>query len=407
MNITLLPDEVFCINSKKDDATLDEIQINLKYEEGYNRIVTEQGSLKLPSLKSLFSQTNYILKPKFQRRPNWDNEKKSKLIESFIINVPIPPVFLYERDFDSYEVMDGLQRISSIISFYNDEFELDGLEEWSELNGFKYSQLPKKIKEGIDRRQLATITLLKESAKSDLKAEEMKKMVFERLNTGGVKLEPQEIRNALYDGPFNVLCIDLSSNEDFRLLWDMTKTDVQLEIQQEDFETVEDSILFANDSLYKRMYDIELVLRFFAMRHIEQMPGSISTFLDNALINGNKYNENVRNNLSDIFKETMSMCNHLFSEKAFCQFKKIRKTFQWTKPQKAVYDPLCLVISQNLDRLRNITYNVEKNQGLLSDMYKENQSAFNAKNQSKSDIKRRALLFEGVITKIIEGNVNE
>lgn len=54
-------------------------------------------------------------------------------------------MFIFEKDFDSYEVMDGLQRITSIIRFYNDDFKLQGLDEWSELNGLKYSELPKKL----------------------------------------------------------------------------------------------------------------------------------------------------------------------------------------------------------------------------------------------------------------------
>ena len=66
------------------------------------------------------------------------------------MNVPVPPVFVYETEFNQYQVMDGLQRITAVIDFYNDKYELEGLLEWSELNGRKYSQLPQKIKEGID-----------------------------------------------------------------------------------------------------------------------------------------------------------------------------------------------------------------------------------------------------------------
>lgn len=109
-------------------------------------------------------------------------------------------------DFASFEVMDGLLRISTVIDFCAAKFELDGLEIWSELNGRKYSKLLEKIKDDIDRRYLSSDILLNKSAKSREQADFLKKIVFERLNSGGVKLTPQETRNALYGGPFNRLC---------------------------------------------------------------------------------------------------------------------------------------------------------------------------------------------------------
>ncbi|WP_313528015.1 DUF262 domain-containing protein [Anaerotignum sp.] len=399
MDIKLLQNEVYDINTDKGGNIMNETVLNEKYEEGHNRIVTEQGSYKLPLLKNLFTQENYKLRPTFQRRITWDNKKRSKLIESFIINIPIPPVFIYEKDFDSYEVMDGLQRISAIISFYNDEFELEGLEEWSGLNGLKYSQLPTKIKEGIDRRQISTITLLKESAKTSSKADNMKKMVFERLNTGGVKLEPQEIRNALYDGSFNQLCIKLSENEHFRKLWNIKPA--VLETADEDIETEEDAVLFANDNLYKRMYDVELVLRFFAMRHINDMQGQLSVFLDNCLINGNSYNQELQNQLSAIFSKTMSLAYSIFSEYAFCQYKLQKDKFSWTKPQRAIYDPMCLVIANYVDELSQIKFDLEKNKKQLEMMYTNNPDAFNGKKQSKTDIIARYNIIEKTILDIL------
>ena len=156
------------VQSPESNATL----INEKYMKGETRLVTEQARYPLPTLKELFSkESTYELQPDFQRRKGrWSIEKKSKLIESFIINVPVPPVFLYEVSFANYEVMDGLQRISTIIDYYNDEFELTGLDQWAELNGMKYSELPEKIKEGIDRRYLSSIILLNESASNPQKA---------------------------------------------------------------------------------------------------------------------------------------------------------------------------------------------------------------------------------------------
>ena len=167
----------------------------------------------------MLSGTDYKLNPEFQRRHRWSKSQKSKLIESFIMNVPIPPIFLYEDSYSHYEVMDGLQRLTAIKEFYKDEFELEGLEEWPELNGKKYTTLPQQIKKGIDRRYLSSIILLQETAKNEIEAMQLKQLVFERINSGGVKLEPQESRNAVFNGPFNELCIKLARNEFLCKTW--------------------------------------------------------------------------------------------------------------------------------------------------------------------------------------------
>lgn len=265
----LLDFEKEIINSQKG-ATLEvsDAAINEKYEKGEARIITEQGAVKLSLVNQVFNSENYELQPKYQRRITWDSKKRSKLIESFIMNIPVPPVFIYETDFNRYQVMDGLQRITAIIDFYKDCYELEELTQWPELNGKKYSQLPRKVKEGIDRRQLSVITLLKESSKTLIQEEEMKKMVFERLNTGGVTLEDQEIRNALYNGPFNELCILLSSNNIFRKLWLINPDDI--DVSDEELDNYDDALKYAKNKLYKRMYDVELVLRYFAMPNVTQ-----------------------------------------------------------------------------------------------------------------------------------------
>ena len=158
-------------------------EINKKYLAGEVRIVTEQARYPLDTIMGMIDSGKYELMPSFQRRHRWNAVKKSRLIESFIMNVPIPPIFLYENEYSHYEVMDGLQRMTTIYEFYQDKFALTGLEQWAELNGKVYSALPEKIKQGIDRRYLSSIILLHESAKDQQKAQEMKQLVFERINT--------------------------------------------------------------------------------------------------------------------------------------------------------------------------------------------------------------------------------
>ncbi len=133
---------------RKTEEHFSDDEINEKYVRGEVRIVTEQARYPLVSVPQLLSSGDYLLRPEYQRRHRWSPEKKSRLIESLVMNVPVPPIFLYEYEFSKYEVMDGLQRLSTIHEFYEDRFELQGLAEWPELNGKKYSTLPSSIKAG-------------------------------------------------------------------------------------------------------------------------------------------------------------------------------------------------------------------------------------------------------------------
>ncbi len=125
---------------KEEEITKSDEETNAKYRKGEMRIVTEQARYPVKSIKSMLDDTNdYKLNPEYQRRKRWDNGRKSRLIESFIMNVPLPPIFLYEYEYSKFEVMDGLQRLTSIYDFYSANFALEGLEYWKELNGKKYS----------------------------------------------------------------------------------------------------------------------------------------------------------------------------------------------------------------------------------------------------------------------------
>ena len=218
-----IEDAVFQFDIKRyiDNTTKTDEEINEKYLKGEVRIVTEQARYPLSTIKDMFNGKDYILNPDFQRRLRWDRIKQSKLIESFIINVPIPPIFLYEKDYSVYEVMDGLQRITAIKEFYEDKYALEGLEIWPELNSKKYSSLPEQVRKGIDRRYISSIILLKETAKDSEAAKALKQLVFSRINSGGAKLEDQEYRNALYPGPFNDLTIELARNQTFCDIFDI------------------------------------------------------------------------------------------------------------------------------------------------------------------------------------------
>src|SRR5438552_3178905 len=118
------------------------------------------------------------------------------------MSFPNPQVFLYESDINRCEVMDGQQRLNTVMEFYENQFSLTGLETWDVLNGFTYAKCPPRIQRGLDRRRLSATVLLAEHSKNG-KRDFIRREVFERLNTGGQQLNAQELRNSLYSGDFN------------------------------------------------------------------------------------------------------------------------------------------------------------------------------------------------------------
>ncbi|MGF1569274.1 MAG: DUF262 domain-containing protein [Nodosilinea sp.] len=376
----LLPGENFQPNDgrKTSQPFLSDDDINEKYKKGEIRIVTEQARYPLDSIEGMLDSRKYDLNPEYQRRKRWDNTRKSRLIESFIMNVPIPPIFLYEIDYSIYEVMDGLQRLTAIYDFYKGNFELEGLEYWKELNGRTCSDLPEQVKRGIDRRYLSSIVLLQETAKTDREAEFLKQIVFERLNSGGEKLTPQETRNALYNGVFNQKCISLSKNICFRKMWNLPL-----------YDEGEDSLL-KSDS-YREMEDVGLVLRFFAYRHLEKLRGmTVEKFLDEYLKNANSYSENIISGLESIFEETMELIHQIFGDSAFFLPPKKRA---YKSPTKTIYDPMVQAFSNNIKHREKLLREKEKiGKNLYSDdekLSKNGRYLFDGRYNNHSDVQSR------------------
>src|SRR5438876_2355547 len=130
-------------------------EIEALYDRAESRLSQERNDFLLPQIHDFVKNKKWVnVRPEYQRRLVWDRKKKSLLIESLLMNVPIPPVFLYESDLNRYEVMDGQQRLNTVMEFYENQFSLTGLETWDVLNGFTYAKCPPRIQRGLDRRRL-------------------------------------------------------------------------------------------------------------------------------------------------------------------------------------------------------------------------------------------------------------
>jgi hypothetical protein len=369
----------------------DEI-INEKYIRGEIRIVTEQARYPLNTISSIVENPSYRLSPEYQRRHRWTTDQQSKLIESLIMNVPIPPIFLYEYDYSKYEVMDGLQRLTAIHGFYSCNFSLEGLTQWPELNGRTYSTLPEKIKEGIDRRHLSSVILLKETAKNEEDALKLKQMVFERINSGGAKLTSQETRNAIFDGPLNRLCIRLSKNPSLCRLWGIPIPDTaELEggLPTEERLKNED---------FRKMEDVELVLRFFAFRQKRELHKStipLSVYLDNFLRHGNSLPKDVIHAFEDIFTQTISLVEDLFGVRAFWLFRYRMNNWSWLeRPTTTVYDTLMAVVSRHLDKAALLRERKDKLINGIDEFYKHHYDTFEGRNVNPTALVAREAALE-------------
>jgi hypothetical protein len=372
---------------------------NEKYLRGDVRIVTEQARYPLNTIVSMVKSSDYNLNPEFQRRHRWDSARKSKLIESFIINVPIPPVFLYEVKFSEYEVMDGLQRLTAISQFYQDMFELEGLTEWVELNGCTYSTLPELIRKGIDRRYLSSIILLQETAKDLGEAERLKQMVFERINSGGEKLKGQEIRNALYPGKLNSLCIKLARNSHFCKMWNIPEPD---EAELADPEMVRNEVI--TNPLYKDMSDVELCLRFFAYRQIDSWLGStMEVFFDEYLKKGTvKFSEQLLSEFELLFIDTCKLAFDIFGNKALWLYRvRNGNTIHYERPTKVLYDPIMHVLSSMVVHRDALLKNKDKIIEMSESLHLDNQELFDARLTTKSAVNDRFALFKDFFNQFI------
>ena len=403
MEIQKLQKEEFIIEEKKIEVIGDfsDDDINEKYIKGEIRIVTEQARYHLYTIPEMLASNKFNLNPEYQRRKRWSDNQKSKLIESFIINVPIPPIFLYEENFAEYEVMDGLQRLTAISDFYGNKFSLEGLEQWNELNGKRYFELPKKVQEGIDRRYLSSIILLNETAKTKEQSEYLKQFVFERLNSGGEKLVAQETRNALYSGTFNSLCLKLSENNNFRKMYKFPL------IKREKNEIINEIELLKNEA-YRKMSDVELVLRFFSYRHLNKMKStSQEIFLDEFLKQANKFSEKILEEYEIIFIETIDILHEIYGEKAFFMPSTIGQ--QKSTPTKTIFDPLMQVISNKLDKKQLLLANKEKiKEETFKDQNKlyikgksKNDELFDGKYNGPNNVMARMKYFDEIIESVI------
>ncbi len=189
--------------------------------EERRRVDFDSYDITVQQLVSMVAENQIDVAPAYQRRFRWDAPRQSQLIESVFLGIPIPNLFMATNTSGTWEVVDGVQRLSTLVHFagtkagrnklgITEPLVIQGLEKLLVMNGLDFERMPQPVQTQFMLRPIKVTTL---SDKSDLK---VRFDLFERLNTGGVKLTDQEIRGCIYRGQFNDFLERLATNKDFK-----------------------------------------------------------------------------------------------------------------------------------------------------------------------------------------------
>ena len=359
------------------------------------RLNTQPYDYAVRGLMDMIIEGDLKLNPEYQRNYRWDDKQASRFVESLLLNIPVPVIYLNEEKDTKQIVIDGQQRLASLLRFIKPE-ELDvnplfnsmilkplvlqELKVLSKLNGKTIRELSPEDRSTLLKRHIRCIVILNESD-SMLKFE-----VFERLNTGSVKLTDQEVRNCVYNGPLNELLIKATKYPKYQELIKLPTKD------------------------QNNMKDAELVLRFFAYRELpENYAGNYTEYLntymeDNRIISNARYQE-----LFNLFEKTVNLCHGILGTGVAFRKPSDRENPSnsgWAKNfiNGAIYDSQMIIYSclpeldqlssENIEQIRHATYQV-----FADDNYWNSISGGTA--QSKRVQRRIKLLYES-IAKVIE-----
>ena len=277
-------------------------------------IFYQVGNYYLPQIHGLIEEDAILdLFPEYQRRYSWNIYQKSELIESFLLNIPVPSIYLYEKEIAVYEVVDGQQRLNAINEFYADKFELTGLKDLSPLNGRKYSSCDEDIKFKLDQSTVpVNIILLDNDTNDGMNGQqnylEIRRNLFRRLNSGGTQLTPQQLRSAVYPSNFNEMLIKLSQLDRFTKAFEIPRYKALCESETN---------LTLPNKLYSTMEDCQIILSYFVIRENKDLVSLKSNDLDNYMEQKLKDDKNSTDQLAEQFTNHLNFLCELLGDKPF------------------------------------------------------------------------------------------
>jgi len=293
-------EEIESVNTISDIETEDfynqEDEV-IEIDKSQRKIVWQAKDFSIREFLSMRQDGELILQPEYQRNFVASAQIASRLIESILLDVPIPVVYLAEENDGAYSVIDGQQRLTSFLSYLDgkfpngDEFKLSGLKVLTEFNRKKYDQLDKDSQTKIKTTTIHSIIIKKES-NDDIKFE-----IFERLNTGSTKLNEDEIRNTVYRGNYIKLLSELSENPTINTLVNKNN--------------------FKNRMIYRGM-----ILRFLSLSEKSYLnyKSSMKQFCNKELRDNRNLNFEKRNEYKNRFEHCIDLVKIVFGDKAFRRY---------------------------------------------------------------------------------------
>lgn len=260
-------------------------------------IRTQSADPEIDSLYNRWKRGRLILQPFFQRQYVWDRPKASRLIESALLAIPLPIIYLAQEEDGRESVIDGQQRLTSFFAFVDgmfpsgEPFRLSSLKVLRELDRKTFAELDETMQDRIRNCAIRAVTIMNDSDP------ELKFEIFTRLNTGSVPLNDMELRNCVFYGSYMDLLKELAEDDDFKQIVGFKGPDT-------------------------RMRDIELVLRFAAFYHANYLRyrSPMKKFLNDDM---NRYRNISREDteaLRRAFKNAVQIIKSLFGDKAFRRF---------------------------------------------------------------------------------------
>lgn len=295
-------------DNKVDDYTEDE-------DEVFRYSITSYGvDYTVDRLVDRLNSAKIII-PDFQRKYVWNIKDASRFIESLILGLPVPGVFLcQEKGTNKMLVIDGQQRLKSLQFFYNKVFKdsqifkLKGVQE--DLEGLTIDDMDSNDRNKLDDSVIHATVIKQDSPEDD---DSSIYMIFERLNTGGMKLVPQEIRACIYHGPFNEMLVELANNEDWKKIY-----------------TVEN----------QRLKSEELILRFFTLHErFQDYKKGLKGFLNKYMEQNQEICTQRKNELVNLFSSSISFIYSTIGDNAFRLSKNLNA---------AVYDSVMIGVANRL-----------------------------------------------------------
>ncbi len=299
-------------------------------EKSRNELKTDKLDMSYGEIISTYERGDLIISPEFQRHYRWKSDQKTRFVESILLGIPTPPIFVAENNEGRWELVDGLQRISTVTSFLGElkiKEEDKNKNNWAmeegdiikNFRGYKFESLPYRLQLHI-RRAPCRIEIIKWDSAYDMRYE-----LFKRLNTGGTPLTQQEIRNCIFRGvstKFNDFLKKLADNKKFKTLMEIPEKQIE--------ELYLEELVLRFVSIYQNEKNIRISMGQYMTEFMKQA-------INNEFFSYPKYEQ--------VFEETVNILSECGS-KIFRSKNKVFST--------GYYDVIMLGIAENINQYKRM-----------------------------------------------------